>query len=207
MPELPDVVVYLEALEKRVVGEELRRIAIQSPFVLRSVDPPIREAEGKLVVGLRRLGKRIVIALEGELFLVIHLMIAGRLRWRAKGKAILGTMKAGKSVLAALEFPEGTLFFTEAGTKKRASMFLVRGEEALRSHDRGGLEVLSADREAFAADYKIVVATAKIGSSELDDAESSALCSVDGSQLIEGNHAMGDALQLEVRALRCAVVE
>jgi formamidopyrimidine-DNA glycosylase len=145
MPELPDLAVYLEALEKRILGERLERAVIASPFVLRSVDPPISEAEGKRVVGVRRLGKRIVIALEGDLFLVIHLMIAGRLRWRAKGEAI-----PAKLGLAAFDFPKGTLLFTEAGTKKRASLHLLRGEEVLRSHDRGGLEVLESDLEAFA---------------------------------------------------------
>lgn len=143
MPELPDIAVYVEALEKRVVGEPLERAAITSPFVLRSVDPPIREAEGKRVALVRRLGKRIVLGLEGNLFLVIHLMIAGRLHWRAKGKT-------GKPALASFEFPDGTLVFTEAGTKKRASIFLVRGEKALAAHDRGGLEVLEADLAGFA---------------------------------------------------------
>ena len=143
MPELPDIVVYVEALERRVVGHALERVTIASPFVLRSVDPPVREVEGKRVVGVRRMGKRIVLALEGDLFVVIHLMIAGRLRWRAKANA-------GKQVLASLEFESGTLVFTEAGTKKRASIYLARGEKALAAHDRGGIEVLDADLDAFA---------------------------------------------------------
>jgi formamidopyrimidine-DNA glycosylase len=115
MPELPDIVVYVEALERRVVGGTLERATIASPFVLRSVDPPVREIEGKRVVAARRMGKRIVLALEGELFIVIHLMIAGRLRWAAKAGA-------GRQVLASFEFGSGTLVFTEAGTKKRASI-------------------------------------------------------------------------------------
>jgi formamidopyrimidine-DNA glycosylase len=142
MPELPDIVVYVEALAKRVVGSALERATIASPFVLRSVDPPVREIEGKRVVGVRRMGKRIVLALEGDLFVVIHLMIAGRLRWRAKASS-------GRQVLASFEFASGTLLFTEAGTKKRASITCVRGEKALAAHDRGGLEVLDADLAAF----------------------------------------------------------
>ena len=145
MPELPDVEVYVEALAKRIAGEILESISIQSPFVLRSFDPPVREIEGKRVVGCARLGKRIVIALEGDLFVVIHLMIAGRLRWREKGRSL-----GGKQVLAAFGFANGTLYFTEAGTKRRASLAFVRGAEGLRAHDRGGLEVLGADLAAFA---------------------------------------------------------
>jgi formamidopyrimidine-DNA glycosylase len=143
MPELPDITVYVEALEERVLGETLEKIEISSPFVLRSVDPPVREAEGKRVAGVRRMGKRIVLALEGELFVVIHLMIAGRLRWRERP---IG----GRQVLASFKFPGGILLLTEAGTKRRASIFLARGEAALRAHDRGGLEVLEADVDAFA---------------------------------------------------------
>ena len=145
MPELPDVTIYVESIAARVAGEALDRVEIRSPFVLRSVDPPIREAEGKRVLSVRRMGKRIVIELEGELFLVIHLMIAGRLRWREKAKA-----GGGRQVLAALEFARGTLEFTEAGTKKRASLALVRGKDALAAYDRGGLEVLESDLESFA---------------------------------------------------------
>src|SRR5262245_40772395 len=146
MPELPDVVVYLEALGSRILGRKLLGVALPSPFVLRSVDPPVSELLGKRVVGLRRLGKRIVIALEGDLFLVLHLMIAGRLRWQEPG----GASAPSRSVLATFEFDSGTLVFTEAGTKKRASLHLVRGEAGLRAHDRGGLEVLDADLAAFA---------------------------------------------------------
>ena len=144
MPELPDVVVYIEALERRILGQTLQRIRLGSPFLLRSVEPPITEAYRKKVLGLRRLGKRIVISLEGDLYLVIHLMIAGRLHWKMPGAAI-----ARKLGLAAFDFPTGTLLLTEAGAKKRASLHLVHGEQALREHERGGLEVLEADLAAF----------------------------------------------------------
>ncbi|HEY8104770.1 MAG TPA: DNA-formamidopyrimidine glycosylase family protein [Gemmatimonadales bacterium] len=146
MPELPDVVVYLEALERRIVGRPLERVRITSPFVLRSVDPPITEVEGRRVVGLRRMGKRIVWALEGGLFLVIHLMIAGRLRWRPRG-----AKPPGRMGLAAFDFPDGTLLLTEAGSKRRASIHLVRGENLLAELDRGGLEPLQIDVDAFRA--------------------------------------------------------
>ena len=147
MPELPDITVYVEALEERVAGETLEKIEIASPFILRSVEPPVREAEGKRVAGVRRMGKRIVLALEGELFVVIHLMIAGRLRWRERPPE---KPMGGRQVLASFRFPRGILVLTEAGTKRRASIFLARGEETLRAHDRGGLEVLEADVEACA---------------------------------------------------------
>jgi len=144
VPELPDIQVYLERLAPPILNQPLERIVIRSPFVLRSVMPPIAEAQGKRVVGLRRLGKRIVLALEDDLFLVIHLMIAGRLRWRPPG-----TRPAGRLGLATFEFPAGVLLLTEAGTKRRASMHLVRGEAALSEFERGGLEVLDADLTAF----------------------------------------------------------
>ncbi len=144
MPELPDVVMYIEALGERVMGRRLEKIRLASPFVLRSVDPPIRAAEGREVVGLRRLGKRIVLALEGDLFLVVHLMIAGRLRWLPAGAKIPGRLG-----LAAFDFPDGTLLLTEAGSKKRASLHLARGEDGLAAFRRGGLEVLEADLPAF----------------------------------------------------------
>jgi formamidopyrimidine-DNA glycosylase len=146
MPELPDVVVYIECLEPRVVGRTLERVRILSPFVLRTADPPISAAEGKTVREIRRLGKRIVFVLDGDLFLVIHLMISGRFAWAEKGAKI-----PGKIGLAALDFATGTLVFREASTKKRASMHLVRGEDALRQFDRGGLEVLSAKLADFRA--------------------------------------------------------
>jgi formamidopyrimidine-DNA glycosylase len=146
LPELPDIVVYLEALEARIVGRPLTRILVLSPFVLRTVEPPTDALFGRTVRGVFRLGKRIVLAFDDELFLVLHLMIAGRLRWRAPGQ------KPGvgpRMVLAALEFPDGTLFFTEAGSKKRASMQVVRGETALRAEDRGGIEPLTASIDEF----------------------------------------------------------
>ena len=146
MPELPDVVIYCEALERRVQGQPLERIRVASPFVLRSVAPPLAELEGRAVAAVKRVGKRIAIALEGELFLVIHLMIAGRLRWRERGAKI-----PGRRGLAAFDFPGGTVLLTEEGTKKRASLHTARGAAALAEHDRGGLEVLDAEPAAFAA--------------------------------------------------------
>ena len=145
MPELPDVEVYVAGLRGRVAGRELTRIRVLRPFVLRSVAPPLDAAHGATVEDVRRLGKRIVIALTGELFLVVHLMIAGRLRWRDRGTAI--PRKLG---LAAFDFAPGTLLLTEAGSIKRASLHLVAGEAGLRAHDRGGIDVLAADRDAFA---------------------------------------------------------
>lgn len=144
MPELPDIILYIEALESRIVSQPLQRIRLASPFLVRSVDPPIGEAEGKKVLGLRRLGKRIVLVLEGELYLVFHLMIAGRLRWKSAGAKI-----PGKLGLAAFDFPSGTLLLTEASSRKRASLFLVRGEDALHEHDPGGIEVFEMDLATF----------------------------------------------------------
>jgi formamidopyrimidine-DNA glycosylase len=146
MPELPDVTVYIEALAERVLGQPIRKIRIGSPFVLRSFEPPIREAEHKRVLGLRRLGKRIVFELEEQLCVIVHLMIAGRLHWRSAPAHL--TRKYG---LAAFDFPNGTLLLTEAGTKKRAAIYLVRGEAALREHDPGGLELFDATLEQFRA--------------------------------------------------------
>jgi formamidopyrimidine-DNA glycosylase len=146
MPELPDITVYIEALASRVVGQPLQRIRIAKPFLLRSVDPPISAAEGKRVTGLRRMGKRIVLELEDDLFLVIHLMIAGRLRWLPAGGKV-----PGKIGLAAFDFPNGTLILTEAGSKRRASLWLVRGELSLEQFERGGLEPLDADLAGFTA--------------------------------------------------------
>ena len=144
MPELPDITVYIEALEARVVGQPLERIRIAKPFLLRSVDPPISAANGKKVVGVRRMGKRIVLELEEGLFLVIHLMIAGRLRWQPSGAKV-----PGKLGMAAFDFPNGTLILTEAGSKRRASLWLVRGEGSLEQFERGGLEVLDAKLAEF----------------------------------------------------------
>ncbi len=146
MPELPDIVVYIEALEARIVGHPIERVRLASPFVLRSVDPPIEETHGKTVSGLRRLGKRIVLALEGELFVIFHLMIAGRLHWKPTASKI--PKRLG---LAAFDFPTGTLLLTEAGSKRRASLYIVRGEAALRGFNPGGLDVLEADLQAFRA--------------------------------------------------------
>ena len=146
MPELPDLAVYRDAIAARVTGESLTHIRIDNPFVLRTAVPPIADAEGKRVRDVRRMGKRLVLGLDGDLFLVFHLMIAGRLRWFGDGG------KPPKRItLARLEFPAGTLAFTEAGTKRRASLHLVRGEPALAALDPRGLEMLTADRTAFAA--------------------------------------------------------
>jgi len=146
MPELPDIETYLHCLRPRVTGQPLERARLVSPFVLRTVEPPLAAAEGRRVRGLRRLGKRIVIQLEDELFLVLHLMIAGRLRFAAPGAAV-----PGKIGLLALDFPGGSLLLTEAGSRKRASLHVVRGEDALAAHDPGGLEVLEADLQRFRA--------------------------------------------------------
>ena len=146
MPELPDVYVYREALERYVVGQRLERVQIPSPFVLRSYDPPIDAIVGRVVRAARRIGKRIVLEFDDDLFLVMHLMIAGRLRWRSPGqKPGIGA----KLLLASFQFPAGTLYFTEAGSKKRASIVVVRGEAALRALDPGGIEPLEATREEF----------------------------------------------------------
>ena len=144
MPELPDIVVYLECLAPRVVGRRLEKVRLLSPFLLRSVEPPINSLVGKRVIGLRRLGKRIVFEFEGGLFLVLHLMIAGRLLWKPSGGK-----PPGKIGLAVFEFESGSLILTEAGTKKRASLFVVEGEAGLKPHDRGGLEVLDATLPQF----------------------------------------------------------
>jgi formamidopyrimidine-DNA glycosylase len=150
VPELPDIALYLEALRPRVLGRRVESIRVINPFTLRSFDPPITSAEGREVVGLRRMGKRIVFELEGALFLVIHLMIAGRLRWRPPaGKP------PGKPALAAFTFPTGILVLTEAGSRRRASIHLVAGEAALGQFERGGLEVLTSTVEAFAARLRL----------------------------------------------------
>jgi formamidopyrimidine-DNA glycosylase len=146
VPELPDITLYLDALERRVLGRTLERVDLVSPFVLRSVEPPLAAAHGRRVTALSRLGKRIVVGLEADLFLVIHLMIAGRLQWRD------GAAKPNRrTALAAVVFDAGTLVLTEAGTTRRASLHLVRGAAGLGEFDRGGLEVLEATADAFAA--------------------------------------------------------
>jgi len=144
MPELPDVDVYVAALEARILASTLERVRLNSPFLLRTVDPPLRAADGRTVAGVRRLGKRVVLALEGEIFLVIHLMIAGRLHWKPKGAKL-----AGKIALAAFDFTNGTLTLTEAGTKKRASLHVVSGEAELAAMSRGGVEPLTASPAGF----------------------------------------------------------
>ncbi len=146
MPELPDVAAYLTALQPRVVGRPLLHLRLASPLLLRTFYPPITAIEGKRIVGLRRLGKRIVFDFEGDLHLVLHLMIAGRLHWRPSVASL-----ASRTSIAAFEFPDGTLLLTEAGSKKRAALHLVRGEEAVAEHARGGLEVLESDLESFRA--------------------------------------------------------
>jgi formamidopyrimidine-DNA glycosylase len=146
VPELPDLTIYVESLEKRVVGKTLNKIVVINPFLLRSVDPPLEELQGRNVRTIERIGKRIVFGLEDELYMVIHLMIAGRLKWKVDKK--LPPRKIG---LAVFSFEDGDLQLTEAGTKRRASLHAVRGAENLHQFDRGGLEVYKADREAFAA--------------------------------------------------------
>ena len=165
MPELPDIQLYVERVARFTVGQALARLTIAKPFVLRTVDPSPADLEGRRVTGVRHLGKRIVVGLEGEIFIVFHLMIAGRLRWRerpaAEGAAAGPASRrrrpeprpppkiSPRLILAALEFPNGTLYLTEAGTTRRASIHLIRGESALAQFDRGGLEVLNVDLPTF----------------------------------------------------------
>ena len=146
MPELPDVTLYVESLERHLAGQRLERLRIASPFLLRSVAPPPGAAEGRLLTGVERLGKRVVLAFEGELFLVLHLMIAGRLRWRKAGAPI-----PKRRGLAALDFAPGTVLLTEEGSKKRASLHVVQGRQGLDPHRRAGLDVFAASEEDFAA--------------------------------------------------------
>jgi formamidopyrimidine-DNA glycosylase len=144
VPELPDILGYLTALEPRVVGKRLESVRLASPFLLRSVAPPLKTAEGRTVVALRRIGKRIVFVLEGGLFLVLHLMVSGRLHWRKRGAKV-----GGRGALAAFDFGDGALVLSEASTKKRASLHLVEGEAALAELDRGGIEVLGGGLSRF----------------------------------------------------------
>lgn len=146
MPELPDITVYLEALERHAIGHRLDRLRVTSPFLVRTVEPPIASLEGRLLVALRRLGKRLVLGFEGDHWLVLHLMIAGRLQWKEHG-----TRPPGRGALAVWHFSSGQLVLTEAGTQRRASLHLVLGEEGLSSHDPGGIEVLERTRDAFAS--------------------------------------------------------
>ncbi len=144
MPELPDIAIYVEALEQRVQGQNLEGIRIANPFLVRSIDPPVERFAGRGVTGLSRLGKRIVFEFDGDYFLVLHLMIAGRLRWKKKGAEL-----PGRIGLAAFDFPNGTLLLTEAGSKRRASLYAVRGRDGLNAHDRGGVDVLECTLEEF----------------------------------------------------------
>jgi formamidopyrimidine-DNA glycosylase len=146
MPELPDISAYIAALEARILGRPLEHVRLGSVFLLRTVDPPLASVEGRTVSGLRRIGKRIAVGVEGELWLVLHLMIAGRLHWKPP-KAKL----AGRNALAAFDFPHGSLILTEAGSKRRASLHVVRGEDGLWALDPGGLEIFSTDLEGFRA--------------------------------------------------------
>jgi formamidopyrimidine-DNA glycosylase len=146
MPELPDISAYILALEPRIVGQTLQSVRIASPFVLRTARPPLAEAEGRIVRELRRIGKRIAIGFDNDLWLVLHLMIAGRLHWRQPG-----TKLAGRQSVAAFDFPEGSLVLTEAGSKRRASLHVLKGEEALQSVDPGGIDVFAADLAGFRA--------------------------------------------------------
>jgi formamidopyrimidine-DNA glycosylase len=146
MPELPDVSAYISALEPRIVGQPLEHVRIANVFLLRTADPPIGAVEGRVVRAIRRVGKRIALGVDGDLWLVIHLMIAGRLHWRAPG-----AKAGGRNTLAAFDFPNGTLVLTEAGTKRRASLHVVRGEAGLASLDAGGIDVFAADIDTFRA--------------------------------------------------------
>ena len=146
MPELPDIEVYIGALERRILGQPLERVRVAGPFLLRTVEPPLAETHGRAVRSLRRVGKRIALGLEGDLWLVLHLMIAGRLHWKRPGAKL-----AGRLALAAFDFPHGALLLTEAGSQKRASLHVVAGEDGLRALDPGGLEVLASDLAAFSA--------------------------------------------------------
>ncbi len=144
MPELPDITAYLHALEPRIVGQPILQIRLASPFLLRTADPPLTEVQGRTVRELRRIGKRIAIGVEGDLWLVLHLMIAGRLHWRPPGAKL-----SGRQNLAAFDFPNGSLVLTEAGAKRRASLHLLQGEEALRSIDPGGIDIFASDLDSF----------------------------------------------------------
>jgi formamidopyrimidine-DNA glycosylase len=144
VPELPDIAAYIYALETRIVGKPIENVRLASPFLLRTVQPPLADAEGRAVRELRRIGKRIAIGVEGDLWLVLHLMIAGRLHWRLRGAKL-----SGRNNLAAFDFPNGTFILTEAGSKRRASLHVVQGEEGLCAIDPGGIEVFSANLNSF----------------------------------------------------------
>ena len=144
MPELPDIAAYIAALEPRLIGQPLEHVRVPNVFVLRTADPPLAALEGRIVRSIRRIGKRIAIGLDGDFWLVLHLMIAGRLHWRPPGARV-----AGRNALAAMDFPDGTLVLTEAGTKRRAALHVLRGEAALAAIDPGGIDVFAADLAAF----------------------------------------------------------
>jgi formamidopyrimidine-DNA glycosylase len=146
MPELPDIAAYISTLESRIVGQRLERVRLASAFLLRTVEPPVGDVEGRVVQAIGRIGKRIAIGVEGDLWLVLHLMIAGRLHWRAAGARL-----AGRQSLAAFDFPNGSLVLTEAGTKRRASLHVVAGEEGLRAIDPGGIDIFASDLVSFRA--------------------------------------------------------
>ncbi len=146
MPELPDITIYIEALQKRIVGQPLRRIRIRSPFLVRTFDPPLDSTEGKAIREIRRLGKRIALGFNEGIWIVLHLMIAGRLHWKPPDAGL-----PGKYALAAFDFPQGTLMLTEAGSKHRASLHVVRGEEGLQAHKPGGIDVFQSSLDDFAA--------------------------------------------------------
>ena len=162
MPELPDITIYIEALSARVVGHTLERVRLASPFLLRSVNPPLSAVEGAVVRGLRRLGKRIVFEFDGPTFLVLHLMIAGRLKWNPGLPAVARSAKAGgRATLAAFDFDNGTLLLTEAGSKRRASLYVVAGEAGVADHDPGGIEPLAVSTPVFAERLRLERRTLK----------------------------------------------
>src|SRR6202047_3840176 len=144
MPELPDIAAYISALEPRIVAQPIERVRLANPFLLRTAQPPVSDVEGRVVRELRRVGKRIAIGVEGDLWLVLHLMIAGRLHWRSPGAKL-----AGRHSLAAVDFPSGSLVLTEGGTKHRASLHVLAGEEGLRSVDPGGIDIFASDLSSF----------------------------------------------------------
>src|SRR6202167_4054700 len=146
MPELPDIAAYMSALQPRIVGRAIEQVRLASAFLLRTAQPPVTDLEGRTVRELRRIGKRIAIGVDGDLWVVLHLMIAGRLHWRPAGAKL-----SGRQNLAAFDFADGSLVLTEAGTKRRASLHVLAGEDALRSIDPGGIDVLSSDMESFRA--------------------------------------------------------
>src|SRR5258707_9081489 len=158
MPELPDIAAYITALESRIVGEPIEHVRLASPFLLRTVEPPLASVEGRRVRELRRIGKRIAIGVEEDLWLVIHLMIAGRLHWRAAG-----TKLAGRNQLAAFDFPNGSLMLTEAGAKRRASLHVLRGKASLHEIDPGGIDVFASKPDFFRAGLRRENTTLKRG--------------------------------------------